>query len=178
MYFELLFRIFNSSLLVQTHLWPMYMMLTWLPSKSTMHSRVFTLDWKCVGKRSVTSMGRSKMRSHGNFPLMNFQDIFNLTDIDEGVPCQPARQVGPNKDLTPGYGVKIRFLISIGPKSKQIIFKKHLWNLLCYNCIACKLYVNIWLTHEEYTLYNTVMMILAFSSFSNDDLVFPIRCFH
>jgi hypothetical protein len=74
-------------------------------------------------KRSVTSTGRSKTRSHGNFPIMNFQDIFNLTDIDEGVPCQPARQVGPNTDLSLGYGVRIRFLISIGPKSKQIIFK-------------------------------------------------------
>ncbi len=70
-------------------------------------------------------MGRSKMRSHGNFPIMNFQDIFYLTDIDEGVPCQAARQVGPNTDLTLGYGVRIRFLISIGPKSKQIILKKH-----------------------------------------------------
>lgn len=52
-------------------------------------------------------------------------------------------------------GVRIRFLISIGPKSKQIIFKKHQWKVLCYNCIACKLYVNIWLTHEDYRLYNT-----------------------
>jgi hypothetical protein len=51
---------------------------------------------------------------------MNFQEIFNLTDIDEGVPCQAARQVGPNTDLALGYGVRIRFLISIGPKSKQI----------------------------------------------------------
>lgn len=127
-------------------------------------------------KRSVTSMGRSKMRSHGNFPIMSFQDIFNLTDIDEGVPCQPPRQVGPNKDLSLGYAVRIRFLISIGLKSKQIIFKKHHWNLLCYDCIACKLYVNIWLTHEEYTLYITVMMILAFSSFSNKDVFIRVTC--
>jgi hypothetical protein len=54
---------------------------------------------------------------------MNFQDIFNLTDIDEGVPCQPARQVGPYTDLSLGYGVRIRFLMSIGPKSKQIILR-------------------------------------------------------
>ncbi len=109
----------------------------------------------CVGKGVWQVWGEAKWDHMETSRSWIFRTFFNLTNIDEGVPCQPAWQVGPNTDLSRGYGVRIRFLISIGPKSKQIIFKKHQWKVLCYNCIACKLYVNIWLTHEDYRLYNT-----------------------